>query len=99
MAAEKKGRKIAVEVKSFLGASALDDLENALGQFGVYRAILNLRDPERTLYLALPDSMRNMLMDEKDFRHILREFEARLIIFSPSRKEELEWIELTSFEQ
>jgi hypothetical protein len=34
IAAEKEGRRIAVEVKSFLGTSELDDLENALGQFG-----------------------------------------------------------------
>jgi len=79
IAAEKGGRKIAVEVKSFLGTSALDDLENALGQFGVYRAILRLREPDRTLDLALSDSMRDMLLEEKDFRHILREFEARLL--------------------
>lgn len=32
IAAEKEGRRIAVEVKSFLGASELDDLENVLGQ-------------------------------------------------------------------
>jgi hypothetical protein len=31
-AAEKEGRKIAVEVKSFIGASEIYDLENALGQ-------------------------------------------------------------------
>jgi hypothetical protein len=36
MAAEKDGKRIPVEVKSFLGYSALDDLENALGQYGVY---------------------------------------------------------------
>jgi len=35
-AVQQDGRKIAVEVKSFLGSSALDDLENALGQYGVY---------------------------------------------------------------
>ncbi len=31
IAAEKEGRKIAVEIKSFLGLSALNDFENALG--------------------------------------------------------------------
>jgi hypothetical protein len=31
LAAEKEGRKIGVEVKSFVGASILKDLEQALG--------------------------------------------------------------------
>ena len=31
LGAEKEGRKIAVEIKSFLGNSTLDDLEDALG--------------------------------------------------------------------
>ena len=40
LAADKEGRKIAVEVKSFLGASEVADLENALGQYILYREIL-----------------------------------------------------------
>jgi hypothetical protein len=97
-AAEKDGRKIAVEVKSFLGISALDDLENALGQYGVYRAILMLREPDRRLFLAIPHDMREMLLDEKDFRHILKEFEANVIFYSAVAGEPLEWIEQTNIE-
>jgi hypothetical protein len=35
--AEKEGRKIAVEVKSFVGKSNLCELEKAVGQFIIYR--------------------------------------------------------------
>jgi hypothetical protein len=72
IAAEKAGRRIAVEVKSFLGASELDDLEHALGQYGIYRVVLEKREPERALYLALPDDVRDLLLEEADFRDILR---------------------------
>lgn len=96
LAAEKDGLRIAVEIKSFLGQSPLDDLEDALGQYGIYRAILELRDPERTLYLALPSNTREMLLDERDFRHILREFETRLIFFDPLAQEALTWIDATN---
>lgn len=98
IAAEKDGRKIAVEVKSFLGLSALDDLEDALGQFGVYRAVLRLKEPDRALYLAVPTTVREMLMEEKDFRFILADFQARLIFYPPRDSEVLEWIEPASFE-
>ena len=33
LAAEKEGRKIAVEIKSFVGRSEIADLQDALGQF------------------------------------------------------------------
>ncbi len=36
LAAEKGARRIAVEFKSFLGRSEIDDLEKALGQFLLY---------------------------------------------------------------
>src|SRR5437868_9797274 len=39
IAAEKSGRRIAVEVQSFLSPSPVRDLQEAVGQFAVYRAI------------------------------------------------------------
>jgi hypothetical protein len=40
IAAEKSYQKIAVEIKSFIGKSRVDDLEKALGQYILYREIL-----------------------------------------------------------
>lgn len=40
LTAEKEGRQIAVEIKSFIGLSELDDVEKALGQYFVYKAVL-----------------------------------------------------------
>ena len=57
LAAEKGAKKIAVEVKSFVGASEMNDLENALGQFIFYRAILSENEPDRELFLAVPDEI------------------------------------------
>jgi XisH protein len=66
LAAEKEGRRIAVEMRSFLGASELDDLEEALGQYGVYRVTLAKHDPGRTLYPALPADVQALLLHETD---------------------------------
>jgi len=52
--AEKDQRRIAVEIKSFLGPSEMADLEKALGQFILYRTILAEKDPGRDLFLAIP---------------------------------------------
>src|SRR5437764_15436543 len=51
LAAEREGRRIAVEVKSFIRRSEVEDLENALGQYLLYRSLLQRTDPERVLYL------------------------------------------------
>jgi hypothetical protein len=65
-------------------------LENALGQYGIYRVVLAKRDPERALYLALPDDLRALLLDEADFRDILHAFQTRLIFFDPQQERILE---------
>jgi len=52
-AAEKNGRKIVVEIKSFLGHSEVKDLHDALGQYVMYRDIMLANVMARTLYLAV----------------------------------------------
>ena len=53
LAAERDGKRIAVEIKSFISRSAVHDLENALGQYVVYRSMLRRLEPDRQLYLAV----------------------------------------------
>lgn len=52
--ADREGDKIAVEVKSFLGASNLSEFHTALGQFINYRYALEDFEVQRILYLAIP---------------------------------------------
>lgn len=56
IAAQKEEEKIAVEIKSFVGKSVMNDLEKAIGQYYVYSAILEETEPDRILYLAIVDS-------------------------------------------
>ncbi len=55
IAAEKKGQKIAVEIKSFVKPSVISEFHLALGQFINYRMALNAEDPDRVLYLVVPN--------------------------------------------
>ncbi len=64
----------------------------------MYRVVLSLRDPGRVLYLAVPNTTREMLLDEKDMRYILHEFRVHLIFYDPLEEEDLEWIEALSSE-
>jgi uncharacterized protein (DUF2164 family) len=54
--AEKNLRRIIVEIKSFTGHSLVNDLENALGQYVLYRQGLNEANINRELYLAITKS-------------------------------------------
>jgi hypothetical protein len=55
IAAEKDSEKIAVEVKSFVSVSAIYEFHLAIGQYRNYQLALLQEDPERVLYLAVPD--------------------------------------------
>ncbi len=57
IAAERGGEKIAVEIKSFLGASEQRDFQQALGQYLQYHTLMEQIDPTRTLFLAVPEDV------------------------------------------
>lgn len=92
LGAEKAGRQIAVEIKSFLGDSELDDLEKAIGQFVLYRAVLSEREPGRTLYLAVPEDVLS-LFEEPLGALLLKNRLARVIGFSPTKEVLVQWID------
>jgi XisH protein len=64
VAAERNQEKIAVEIKSFHGASDVRDLEMALGQYVFYRSLLARFEPGRKLFLAVPYSIFVSTLDE-----------------------------------
>lgn len=91
-AAEKAGERIAVEVKSFISDSEMDDLEKALGQFVRYHDIMEELHPERTLYLALPDNVYADIFEEPVGKVLLKKRRVRLIVFDPNTEVLLQWI-------
>ena len=52
-------KQIAIEIKQFRGQSQVNDLEQAIGQYSLYRILLNQIDPERDLYLAISEATYN----------------------------------------
>ena len=62
--AEKGLRKIAVEIKTFRGSSDMRDLEQAIGQYVLYRIFLRRVEPDRELYLAVPQDVVEKVFSE-----------------------------------
>lgn len=91
VAAEKADRRIAVEVKSFLGPSLIHDWELALGQFLLYRSILEEQEPGRGLFLAIPNEPAAIL-DEPVGQLLLARHLIRVLVFDPQKEEILRWI-------
>jgi hypothetical protein len=90
--AEKAGRRIAVEIKSFVGSSEIRDLEVALGQFVLYGDALTLLEPDRTLYVAVRAQVYEDLFEEPLGKMILQNGRLRLLVFDPDRREVMQWI-------
>lgn len=59
IAAHRQGQKIVVEIKSFIGRSPMYDFHNALGQYIVYRNLIQLTEPEYRLYLAIDEAVKD----------------------------------------
>ena len=92
LAAEKGQRRIAVEVQSFLSDSIMEDLEKALGQFIPYRTVLAKLDPDRVLYLAVPNDVARDLFEEPLGRLLVESNLAQVIGFDPQAEVLVQWI-------
>jgi hypothetical protein len=89
--AERNGEKIAIEVKSFVGPSETTEFNAALGQFLKYQLALEVEQPDRTLYLAIPvDTYRSFFSLELP-RLLIQRYQVHLIVYSPRMEEIIKW--------
>lgn len=93
LAAEKQGEKIAVEIKSFVGASEVEDLRDAVGQYVLYQSALARIEPERTLYLAIRQRIYVEVFEEEIGRMLLERGIVKLIVFDPKTEVVVQWID------
>jgi hypothetical protein len=81
IAAEKGTEKIAVEIKSLIADSTIYEFHSILGQYLNYQVALEVVEPDRTLYIAIPEFGYEKLMKEGLTRLVLARFKIKLIIF------------------
>ena len=92
LAAEKGVRKIAVEIKTFAGPSDVRDLEDALGQFVLYEHALRRIEPDRSLYLAVPDAAWQLVFADSLGEILIDDNVLRVVVFDPVKEEVVRWI-------
>ncbi|MCC5640239.1 XisH family protein [Nostoc sp. CHAB 5844] len=92
LAAEQEGRKIAVEIKSFISPSNVSEFHTALGQFLNYRDALDKIEPERELYLAVRVSIYESFFQRKFIASAVAKYQLRLIIYDVQEEVICQWL-------
>ena len=87
LGAEKGAEKIAVEVKSFLDDSVLQDLYKAFGQYLIYSNGLEEVEPDRKLYLAMPEEVLFKDFDQAILVKLLKKYQIHVFVFSISEEQ------------
>ncbi|WP_283754962.1 XisH family protein [Roseofilum acuticapitatum] len=92
IAARKAQQKIAVEIKGFTNPSAIADLEQALGQYLIYRAVLEEAYNDFSLYLAIRQTTYRAIFSEPIGELIVQKYKVKLLVFDDRNEEIRQWI-------
>lgn len=92
LAIEREGKKIAVEIKSFIQNSAVSEFHKAVGQFISYRKLLSEQYPEHALYLAIPTDAYRSFFNTQLAKDIVSDYALKLIVYNPKQEEIDLWI-------
>jgi hypothetical protein len=92
LAAEKEGRRIAVEIQSFLGRSPLRSLEGAVGQYAIYRLLPAAKDAGRLLYMAVSTGTYRGVLADQFGQLVVSGSNLRLLVFDEQQRI-VQWID------
>ncbi|MDB9529023.1 XisH family protein [Oscillatoria sp. CS-180] len=92
IAAERGGQKIVVEVKSFVGRSPMTDFHNAIGQYAVYRSLIQATEPDYQLYLAIDDITYENFFKREGIAFIINDSQIALFVIAVEQQEIVKWI-------
>jgi hypothetical protein len=92
IAAQREQLKIAVEIKSFVSPSNISDFHLAHGQFLDYRYALEEEEPDRFLYLAVPQKVYQSFFSLQFIQRVVQRSQISLIVYDPDKVKILKWI-------
>ena len=90
--AERGSERIAVEISSFVADSPVRDLQEVVGQFVIYRALLAKTEPDRSLFLAVSTRVYDSILSEPIGQLVAAEVGWRVMVFDPTKQEVVRWI-------
>lgn len=97
--AERANVRIAVEIKELRGQSVIVELEQAIGQYVLYRLLLNRVEPARSLFLAIPDKTYRELFAEPIGELVISDLPLQLLVIDVENAEVKRWIPLRPTER
>jgi XisH protein len=92
IAAERDNNKIAVEIKSFISGSDISEFHTALGQYLNYRKALEINEPDRVVYLAVPNETYKDFFQLPFVQSMVQDYQVKLIVYNTTKEEIIQWI-------
>lgn len=94
--AQRRDQKIAIEIKDFRGKSPIGNLEQAIGQYVLYRLLLRQIDPERKVYLAVTHIAYDEIFSEPIGELVINDLPMDLVVIDTETVEVKKWIRKTT---
>ena len=91
LAAQKENTKILVEIKSFLAESIPNEFHSALGQYLDYELGLEEIEPDRLVFLAIPEKNSNKIQKIPFLLKVIKKYNLKIITFDPNLEEIITW--------
>jgi len=92
LGAEREEEKILVEIKSFVGPSDINEFHRAVGQYVDYLVVLEDVEPDRLLFLAVPDFAWDDFFQERAIQKALEFIKAKILIYNVEKEIIVKWI-------
>jgi len=86
-------RVLVIEIKEFTSVSPMHRLEQAPGQYQVYRSYPRQIAPDEQLYLAVDKVSYEPLFSRKSFQRIVADYHLALIVVDVPNEEISQWID------
>jgi hypothetical protein len=91
LGAERDEQHIAVEIKVFQIPSLVTAFHLALGQYLNYRLGLDMVEPERVLYLAVPQGIFKNFLSARFAQRAIVQFGVHVVVFDPKTEVIVSW--------
>ncbi|MCT0254658.1 MULTISPECIES: XisH family protein [unclassified Synechocystis] len=89
---KRQERIIVVEIKSFISPSPMNDFQNALGQYLLYRDFLQFSHKDYQLYLAVKTSIFDTFFQRKSIQAVIKHHQVNFVTFNDKKEEITSWI-------